>query len=122
MEPSDPILSQTVLAYLAAVYGVLVGVLLPLLYLHGRVYFKRREFRIAVLFGYLGRLGIILLLYLILVGIVIQTVEGFGSPGDLERMIESRWYIVGAIAGLLVGIAFSVVGLRRAREHRRPPA
>jgi hypothetical protein len=102
-------LTKSVLEYVAAVYGILIGILLPLIYLHARLYFRKNKFGFHVLLGYLGRLAIIWILYCVLVGAFIIGV-GYAVSADVEQIIGSPWYLVGSSIGFFGGIALCVVG------------
>ena len=114
-------LTPGVINYVAAVYGVLVGIFLPLIYLHGRLHFRKNKFGFRALLAYLGRLAIILVLYSVLVGAFLGGVSFLQSADGIDQIadeiIDTPWYMAGFLIGLLAGIASCVVGFRQARKQ-----
>jgi len=110
-------LTKSVLEYVAAAYGILVGTFLPLIYLHGRVYFRKNKFGFRVLLAYLARLAIIITFYGVLVGAFLLGAARYVSEDGF--MESSPWYLVGFFIGLLGSITFCVVGLRQARRQHK---
>ncbi len=109
-------LSNDVLYYVAALYGVLVGGFFPLIYLYSKLYFRKNRFGFRVMLRYLGRLFIILFLYELPVVAFIMTVERFGSQDSFTLIFSSPWYFVGFVVGLIGAIFLCRVGLRQTRK------
>ena len=110
-------LAESVLNYVAAVYGVFVGVFLPLIYLHGKLYFRQHKIGFRVLLTYLGRLAIIFILYGVVGSAFLFTVELLESAESFEQLLDSPWYLIGFSIGLFGSITLTVVGLRKGRKQ-----
>lgn len=111
-------LVKGVLDYVAAVYGILVGAIFPLIYLYSRVYFRKNRFGFRVMMKFLGRLSIIFILYLLIVAALIISIEKFGSKDSFNLIFESPWYIVGCSIGFVGAILLCIVGLKQARKPK----
>lgn len=109
--------ANRVLEYIVTLYGVFVGGLLPLIYLHGRLYFRRNKFGFRVLLAYVGRLTIILSLIGVIAAMFAGVFEHFSPSNSIVQFFDTPWYFVGFSIGLLSSIVLCVVGTRQARKQ-----
>lgn len=108
--------SNILLRYTGFVYGLFVGGFLPLLYLYTRLYFIRNTFTLKNFFSFLGRLGIILILFMVIIISILGLTGMYSSQERFNQMIESSWYLLGFFLGLTGGITSSVIGFKRSRK------
>jgi len=113
-------LTKSALEYVAGIYGILVGIFIPMIYLHGKLYFRNKRFSLRSLGSYIGRLAIIFILYGVVTAALLGTVGFLDSPEKMDELLESRWYVIGFFIGLLGGITLIKIGLRQAKKQFKP--
>lgn len=109
-------ISESVIYYVSTLYGILLGVFFPLIYLYSKSYFRKNRFGFRVMLKYLGRLLIIIFLFVLITNSLLMSVGRFGDPESINRIIESLWYIIGFLIGLIGGVFLCIYGLRQARK------
>jgi hypothetical protein len=109
-------LAKGVLHYVAAIYGILVRAILPLIYLYSKVYFRNNRFGCRVMIKYLGKLLIIFVLYGIIVAALFTSIEKFGSKDSFNLIFDSPWYFVGFFVGLIGAILLCKIGFKHAQN------
>ena len=109
-------LTESVIEYVSAMYGILVGAFFPLIYLDIRLYFRKNRLGFRNILRYMGRLFILIILISLLVNVLFFAIDKFGSKDSITHIFESVWYFIGFLTGLVGAISLCIFGLRRARK------
>lgn len=116
-ELTDSMLSDSVFNYIALLYGILLGLFFPLIFLHGKLYFKKHKLELRTLVGYFGRFAIVYIFYSVIVAAFVLVILMYKGERGLFSIVESNWYLIGIAIGLFGGMLLCKIGLRQARKQ-----